>query len=531
MSGVPQETKDKALFLKNVFDDSQSPNSPSRRANDAPPSPRSPALQHPLQAPPTLTSSTGVAPTYSSGTPTGKSSTNLSVRPGTKPFGSRASVNLDVAEPQALPKSASDVQDMNAGGNGSWSNMAKSFSAPQMADLENEVQSLQPLQPQQQSPQTPEVNFPSSKPRLNAEDVTPDDRGLRTLMQAGAWRSVLKLADRCIALSNVPPKILQYKLCRIIALIKTRLYKNALDEITGIGDFQDPVNCYETYPQLGQRRGSMVPFSMRVLKAELTYILSTDQSLDPLYNLLSMCRREIERLKSEYPETSGVSDQTPGQNTFSTNIAIEEFNSSDVVGGGIGVWYRREARLMFQIATYLMQQKEYLLAIAIVEEIATKYPKDAIIFSCLGRMHLQMGNIRAAAVVFKRAESLFPEPEKSVVCLMNRGYLALSLDQFSLAIEHFQSVLEIQPNNIAAANNRAICWLYTTDLSKAIASLEEVFARDPENSIEESLVFNLSTLYDLAADKSAERKKTMMATVSKYAPDSFDFRVMKIMNS
>ncbi len=38
---------------------------------------------------------------------------------------------------------------------------------------------------------------------------------------------------------------------------------------------------------------------MLILKAELMYILGTDQTLDSLYNLLSYCRREIERLRHE----------------------------------------------------------------------------------------------------------------------------------------------------------------------------------------------------------------------------------------
>jgi hypothetical protein len=31
--------------------------------------------------------------------------------------------------------------------------------------------------------------------------------------------------------------------------MKTRMYKNAFDEINAIGDYLDPVNCYETYTQ------------------------------------------------------------------------------------------------------------------------------------------------------------------------------------------------------------------------------------------------------------------------------------------
>eukprot|EP01113_Clastostelium_recurvatum_P047791 TRINITY_DN8585_c0_g1_i4.p1 TRINITY_DN8585_c0_g1~~TRINITY_DN8585_c0_g1_i4.p1 ORF type:complete len:472 (+),score=103.75 TRINITY_DN8585_c0_g1_i4:129-1544(+) len=436
------------------------------------PSPLTRAVSHPLA--PSPGPAVGPAPTTSPLAPPGSTAAQR-LRPGVKPFGSRASVNLEAAEVAQLGRItavSSIPANMDAMGAPHDSALNRSASTPQMAEMEDAHEPVAVM---------------GSKPRLAPEDVTPDEAGVRKLMQAGAWRSVLKIADRCIASSNHPPQILQFKLCRIVALVKMKMMKNAQDEITGIGDFNDPSNCYEAYPQLAPRRGSMIPWSMRVIKAELAFALGADQSLDPLYNLLSSCRREIERLKTESPELSGVTDQ----------LASSFITADEVIYGGgpgqpIATWFKREARLMFQIATYLMQTKEYLLAIGLVEELCSRYPQDSLVLSCLARMHLQMGNIRAANMVFKRAEQLYAEPEKSVVCLMNKGYLALSVDQYSTAIEHFQAVLDIQPNNIAAANNRAICWLYTTDLSRAISSLEEVLMNDPENTLDESLVFNLS---------------------------------------
>ncbi len=41
----------------------------------------------------------------------------------------------------------------------------------------------------------------------------------------------------------------------------------------------------------------MVPFTLRVLKAELDYLMKTNLSMDPLYELLSLCRKEIANLK------------------------------------------------------------------------------------------------------------------------------------------------------------------------------------------------------------------------------------------
>lgn len=52
-----------------------------------------------------------------------------------------------------------------------------------------------------------------------------------------------------------------------------------------------------------------------------------------------------------------------------------------------------------------------------------------------------------------------------------RGYLALALDQYTIAIDHFQAVLELEPSHVIAANNKAVCLLYTCDLTGAIRLL------------------------------------------------------------
>lgn len=102
------------------------------------------------------------------------------------------------------------------------------------------------------------------------------------------------------------------------------------------------------------------------------------------------------------------------------------------------------------------------------------------------------------------------------------------MDQFSIAIEHFQNVLGLDPDNVIAANNRAVCMLYTCDLTRAITSLEELIRRDPEKNLQETVVFNLCTLYDLKAENNTEKKKNIMTLVAKYASDSFDFAALKL---
>lgn len=102
-------------------------------------------------------------------------------------------------------------------------------------------------------------------------------------------------------------------------------------------------------------------------------------------------------------------------------------------------------------------------------------------------------------------------------------------DNFKGALRQFQKVLDQEPTNLAAVNNRAICWLYTCNLQRAIMSLEEVILRDPENSLKEVIVFNLSTLYDLGAEDSQDKKKKLHALISKFASEDFDTSVLRLL--
>ena len=102
------------------------------------------------------------------------------------------------------------------------------------------------------------------------------------------------------------------------------------------------------------------------------------------------------------------------------------------------------------------------------------------------------------------------------------------MDQYTNAIDHFQAVLDMDSNNIVAANNKSICLLYISDLTRAITTLEDIIKKDPEKNLHETLVFNLCTLYDLKSDGSMEKKKFITSLVAKFATDSFDFSVLKL---
>lgn len=63
---------------------------------------------------------------------------------------------------------------------------------------------------------------------------------------------------------------------------------------------------------------------------------------------------------------------------------------------------------------------------------------------------------------------------------------------------------------VVVANNAAICLMHVGRLAEAIDRLESVIRKGPKLALDEGLVFNLATLYDLAYPDSANEKKRVL---------------------
>jgi len=146
----------------------------------------------------------------------------------------------------------------------------------------------------------------------------------------GAWKDSLKLAEKLFDIEKKPAEKLQYKLMVVVALTRLRDFRGALMEIEGLGNLHGPAYLFETYPQyypdkkgtqshLHEKKnttiwilltvivsGSMVPFSLFVLNAELHQLADPTQymkSFDLLYHLLGYCRNQIQLLGQQQGNT------------------------------------------------------------------------------------------------------------------------------------------------------------------------------------------------------------------------------------
>lgn len=96
------------------------------------------------------------------------------------------------------------------------------------------------------------------------------------------------------------------------------------------------------------------------------------------------------------------------------------------------------------------------------------------------------------------------------------------------ALLRFDDILELDPNNLLAATNKAICMLYTCNLSGAITFLESVLRADIQQNMHNGVVFNLAMMYDLATHNAKQKKRTLQALAQRYSSDDFDVAVLKL---
>ena len=99
--------------------------------------------------------------------------------------------------------------------------------------------------------------------------------------------------------SKLTPFTAQLWLTRFVLLKQTQQFDLLERELSGFGMLDYPDVYYEYAPDLYPgRKGSMIPFSMRLLYAELPhYLKRSDEALDRLYFLAAV----VERVRTILP--------------------------------------------------------------------------------------------------------------------------------------------------------------------------------------------------------------------------------------
>ncbi|XP_002758104.1 trafficking protein particle complex subunit 12 isoform X1 [Callithrix jacchus] len=363
---------------------------------------------------------------------------------------------------------------------------------------------------------------------LNASSVEPSFGGLKQLISCRNWRAAVDLCGRLLTAhgqgygkSGLPTShttdSLQLWFVRLALLVKLGLFQNAEMEFEPFGNLDQPDLYYEYYPHVYPgRRGSMVPFSMRILHAELQqYLGNPQESLDRLHRVKTVCSKILANLEQGFAEDGSMS-----------SVTLEGRQAS------IRLWRSRLGRVMYSMANCLLLMKDYVLAVEAYHSVITYYPEqEPQLLSGIGRIALQIGDIKTAEKYFQDVEKVTQKLDGlqgKIMVLMNRAFLYLGQNNFAEAHRFFTEILRMDPANAVANNNAAVCLLYLGKLKDSLRQLEAMVQQDPRHYLHESVLFNLTTMYELESSRSMQKKQSLLEAVASKEGDSFNTQCLKL---
>uniref|UniRef100_A0A8W7Q1U0 Uncharacterized protein n=1 Tax=Anopheles coluzzii TaxID=1518534 RepID=A0A8W7Q1U0_ANOCL len=186
-----------------------------------------------------------------------------------------------------------------------------------------------------------------------------------------------------------------------------------------------------------------------------------------------------------------------------------------------GFWTARETRVLHSIVNCALAVKDYGLVEQLMERLAgaAANPQKRILLSAWGRMRLQCGDMAGAEKKFAEARRLKEEKASEVPDLIDRGLLAVAQNDFQSAFELFQKASAAAPSNTMLYNNMGVCLLYSGKLKDAIKLYEGAIERNTKACLNESLLVNLSTLYELESNHAKEKKIKLLKLVNRHRAD------------
>ncbi|ESP05366.1 hypothetical protein LOTGIDRAFT_102990, partial [Lottia gigantea] len=355
---------------------------------------------------------------------------------------------------------------------------------------------------------------------LTADSVSRDENGLAQLVAAGCLRAGVDLTGFLLAdvgqghgqqeagtITQHSPKTLQLWFCRFALLMRLRLFEILDSEMRAFNSMDSPDLYFEFYPQLYPgRRGSMVSFGLRVLHAELPHYLNRHQeSLDKLYYVLAVTSKIVKNLES------GLSEDGAG-----IELSLDSRKAS------LKLWQAREIQVQYKIASVLLSMKDYEASISIFEMLMNKECENRIaLMSGIGRIYLQVGNLKVSETCTRGNTFI-------AMNSINKGFLAMCVNNFSEAYEHFKSAVQLEPSNTCAVNNMAVCSLYMCRLKDALNTLEALVHNNPGQNLHEGVLFNLCTLYELESSRALHKKQAVLDMVNKHKGDGFPVVCLKM---
>lgn len=142
---------------------------------------------------------------------------------------------------------------------------------------------------------------------------------------------------------------------------------------------------------------------------------------------------------------------------------------------------------------------------------------------------MQYGDLDGARTTFSVIEGKVDESvEMRNVVGRNKALMYLVGKDYVSAVREYDECIERNGNDVVAINNKALCLMYLRDLSDSIKVLETALERIPTIALNETLVVNLCSMYELAYVNHSDIKKTLSNWIARVAPDDFDSSCTRI---
>jgi len=395
---------------------------------------------------------------------------------------------------------------------------------------------------------------------LAADGVTTDTRGLQQLISSGNYRAAINLTAHLLEmygqgkgkagqLSKHSQTSFQIWFSRLALLVNLKLFTVAEAEAEQFGELDKPDVFMQYYPELyGGRRGSLAPWSMRLLLAQLPGLCGKHiDSFNRLFALHFSLKDMLRNLsKGLAPDGQVWLEATP-----------EELDSA------VSCWKDRERQVLSALVNNAVAANDIQSAIKCLDMLVLVESDDrkAALYAAYGRLYLQLGNIGRADTWFAAASKLRDpnNPEDQLDGLMDSAFLAIGQGQFESALERFQTALSLSVNTIqpptapanppatvnpgmwtgnstsggvskqekVIRNNISVCLLYLGRLEEGLKIVENSITSDTAN-IQGNPILNLCTLYELESSYALQKKIGMLGLISIHCSDSFPISSLKL---
>jgi len=340
--------------------------------------------------------------------------------------------------------------------------------------------------------------------------------------------------------------------CRLALLVNLKLFTVAEAEAEQFGELDKPDVFMQYYPELyGGRRGSLAPWSMRLLLAQLPGLCGKHiDSFNRLFALHFSLKDMLRNLaKGLAPDGQVWLDATP-----------EEIQSAE------SCWKDRERQVLSALVNNAIAASDIQSAIKCLDMLCGVESEErrAALYAAYGRLYLQLGNLARADKWFAAASKLRDpnKPEDQLDGLMDSAFLAIGQGQFESALQRFQSALSLTVNTVrppsapanppplaavnspgiwtgnnnsggvsklekVIRNNISVCLLYLGRLKEGLEIVENSITSDTSN-IQGNPILNLCTLYELESSYALQKKIGMLGLISIHCSDSFPISSLKL---